>query len=86
MDEKTALKNNIGVISAEQQKGIIALVQECINQSNGEIFEFELDQLPARKCRELELYVNRCIQINKKKEVRKQNDAKRRKEQRERKN
>lgn len=31
MEEKTSLKNNIGLITAEQQKGIIALVQECIN-------------------------------------------------------
>ena len=43
MEEKTTLKNNIGLISAEQQKGIIAIVQECIDQRGGEIFEFELD-------------------------------------------
>jgi hypothetical protein len=46
-------------------------VQECINQNNNEIFEFELDQLPTRKCRELEAYVRKCIQINIKKEKRK---------------
>ena len=43
MDEKTKLKTDIGEITGEQQKGIISLVQECINQSNGDVFEFELD-------------------------------------------
>ena len=31
MDEKTNLKNSIAQITPEQQKGIIAIVQECIN-------------------------------------------------------
>lgn len=78
MDEKTNLKNSISMISPEQQRGIIILVQDCINQNNNEIFEFELDQLPTRKCRELEAYVRKCIQINIKKEKRKQADAARR--------
>jgi hypothetical protein len=43
MEEKTNLKNSISMISPEQQRGIIILVQDCINQNNNEIFEFELD-------------------------------------------
>jgi hypothetical protein len=43
MDEKTQLKNNIGNLTPEQQRGIIQIVSDCINQGNGEVFEFELD-------------------------------------------
>lgn len=78
MEEKTQLKNSIGMLTSDQQRGIINIVSECINQSNGEVFEFELDQLPTRKCRELEAYVKKCISINIKKEKRKQADAARR--------
>ena len=80
MEEKTQLKNSIGMLTPDQQRGIIAIVADCINQngSGGEVFEFELDQLPTRKCRELEAYVKKCISINIKKEKRKQADALRR--------
>jgi hypothetical protein len=78
IEEKTALKQSIGQLTPEQQRGIIDLVRECINQNNGEVFEFELDQLPLRKCRELEFYVKKCIQNNHKKQKRKQKDAARR--------
>ena len=62
MEEKTILKNNIGALTPEQQRGIIQIVADCINTAAGEVFEFELDQLPVRKCRELEQYVKKCIQ------------------------
>jgi hypothetical protein len=78
IDEKTQLKNSIGMLTPEQQRGIISIVSECINQNNNEVFEFELDQLPTRKCRELEVYVKKCISLNIKKEKRKQADAARR--------
>ena len=79
MDEKTQLKNSIGMLTPEQQRGIISIVSDCINQNGGsEVFEFELDQLPTRKCRELEAYVKKSISINIKKEKRKQADALRR--------
>lgn len=43
MDEKTQLKNSIAVLTPDQQRGIITIVSDCINQNNGEVFEFELD-------------------------------------------
>lgn len=70
-DEKNQLKLNIGLITPEQQRGIIDLVSDIINQNGSEVFEFELDQLPTRKCRQLENYVKLCISANTKKEKRK---------------
>ena len=81
LTEKNNLKNSISQLTTEQQRGIIDIVRECINQNSGEVFEFELDQLPARKCRELEQYVKRCITINNKKEKRKIADQQRRQQQ-----
>ncbi len=78
MEEKTVLKQHIGQLTSDQQRGIIDIVRDCINQSSNEIFEFELDQLPSRKCRELEQYVKKCIQTNVKKEKRKMADRARR--------
>jgi hypothetical protein len=78
IEEKNALKNNIGQLNEEQQRGIILLVQDVLSQNGGEVFEFELDQLPPRKCRELENYVKKCISANLKKEKRKIADQLRR--------
>jgi hypothetical protein len=47
------------------------------------VFEFELDMLTVRKCRELEKYVDGCIKENKKKAKRKEADKVRRDKQRE---
>jgi hypothetical protein len=62
-------------LTPEQQRGIIDIVKDSINQNNNEVFEFELDQLPVRKCRELDTYVKGCIKINQKKQKRKEADA-----------
>ena len=79
LDEKSQLKNSIPMLTQQQQNGIIQIVQQCIQQNNkGDVFEFELDQLPTRKCRELEDYVKRCLKENQKKLKRKEADAKRR--------
>lgn len=51
LEEKNQLKVNIGHLSPDQQRGIIDIVADCINQNGGEVFEFELDQIPPRKCR-----------------------------------
>lgn len=64
VQEKSQLKDSIVFLTPDQQRGIINIVSDCINQNNNEIFEFELDQLPPRKCRELEAYVKKCIQLN----------------------
>jgi hypothetical protein len=34
------------------------MLADVVNQSNQETFEFQLDDLPLQKCRELERYVN----------------------------
>lgn len=34
MEEKTQLKNSIGMLTPDQQRGIITIVSECINQNN----------------------------------------------------
>lgn len=64
IDEKNQLKNSIGLLTEEQQRGIINLVQDCLSTNGGEVFEFELDQLPPKKCRELENYVKKCLSVN----------------------
>jgi hypothetical protein len=61
VQEKTILKESIVHLTPDQQRGIINIVADCINQNNSEVFEFELDQLPPKKCRELEFYVKKCI-------------------------
>jgi len=43
LDEKNILKNNIGHLTPDQQRGIIEIVADVINQNGGEVFEFELD-------------------------------------------
>ena len=78
IDEKNQLKNSIGMLTEEQQRGIINLVQDCLSTNGGEVFEFELDQLPPKKCRELENYVKKCLSVNQKKEKRKIADQARR--------
>ena len=50
-DEKNNLKNSIGRLNPDQQRGIILIVRECIKYNEGDVFEFELDQLPAYICR-----------------------------------
>ena len=81
LEEKNELKANINKLTPDQQRGIIDIVRDCINQNGSDVFEFELDQLPPRKCRELEQYVKTCIQINNKKEKRKIADQQRRQQQ-----
>jgi len=77
-DEKNNLKHLIGKLTPEQQRGIIEIVSDVINQGGGDVFEFELDDLPPRKCRQLEMYVKLCISNNNKKEKRKIADQMRR--------
>ena len=81
--EKSALKDSIPELTFSQQSGILQIVQDsCNNKSQGEVYEFELDMLSVRKCRELEKYVSECIKENIKKKKRKDADKKRRENQR----
>lgn len=82
--EKSNLKDSIPQLSLNQQNGILKIVQDSCPQSrSGEVFEFELDMLTVRKCRELEKYVEGCIKENIKKKKRKDADKLRRDKQRE---
>lgn len=82
--EKNQLKDSIPMLTLAQQNGILKIVQDsCPQSGKGEVFEFELDMLPVRKCRELEKYVEDCIKENKKKAKRKETDKQRRAKQRE---
>ena len=81
--EKQTLKDSIPRLNMTQQTGILTIVQESLPKTaQGEVYEFELDMLPVRKCRELEKYVNDCIKENIKKTKRKEADKIRRDKQR----
>ncbi len=82
--EKSFLKDSIPQLTLSQQNGILNIVRDsCPQPAQGEVFEFELDMLPVRKCRELEKYVENCIKENAKKAKRKEADKVRRIKQRE---
>ena len=84
--EKQALKESIPELTHQQQSGILDIVRDACdnNGAKDDVFEFELDQLPVHKCRELQKYVERCIKENIKKDKRKQADFKRREEKKKR--
>lgn len=61
-EEKKALGDNIKKMDKEQLKGIVELLKGCINHDNSsKFFMFDIEQLPVRKCRELEAYVRSCL-------------------------
>ena len=44
LDEMHILKNNIGHLTPDQQRGIIEIVADVVsNQDGAEVFEFELE-------------------------------------------
>lgn len=52
--EKSELKDSIPLLTLPQQNGILKIVQDsCPQSAKDEVFEFELDMLTVRKCREL---------------------------------
>ena len=59
-EETSNLKNNIDNLTMLQKKGIVPIVQSCIQKnSNGDArYEFELDKLAPEVARKLEQYVN----------------------------
>ena len=77
--EKERLKHSISSLLPVQQTGIVKIVQAyCQKNNTSGVFEFELDQLPIDKLRELEAYVEQCQKENEKKKKRQEADAKRR--------
>ena len=59
-EETANLKNMIDSLTIEQKKGIVPIVQSCIQKNNnGDArYEFELDKLEPEIARKLESYVN----------------------------
>ena len=79
-EETSNLKSKIDSLNIEQKKGIVPIVQSCIQKNNnGDArYEFELDKLAPEVARKLESYVNEQDAINIKKQKRKEADKKRR--------
>ena len=61
MEEKTILGEKIGELNNEQLKGIIKIIEHNISDNKDEYFEFDIDKLSIKKCRELESYVKNCL-------------------------
>ena len=61
-EERAELANLIGKLKQDQQLGIVTIVQDGREISQDEQqFTFDLQNLTARKQRELEAYVKKCI-------------------------
>jgi hypothetical protein len=59
--EKKQLCENIKKIEPKFLKGVLEIVKECTD-IKGEELEFDIDKLPPRICRDLEKYINNCLQ------------------------
>ena len=66
VEEKNQLGNDIRSLNKEQLKGIIRILKESSDFPKTKYFEFDIDQLPNKKLRELEKYVKECINLNNK--------------------
>ena len=66
VEEKNQLGNDIRSLNKEQLKGIIRILRESDSYPKTKYFEFDIDQLPNKKLRELEKYVKECISLNNK--------------------
>jgi hypothetical protein len=64
-EEKKALSRSIRNLTAPQLKGIIKIVKDMFPEKDG-MLEFDIDNLPPRKCRELEEYVRKARNPGKK--------------------
>eukprot|EP00358_Blepharisma_japonicum_P004489 CAMPEP_0202949822 /NCGR_PEP_ID=MMETSP1395-20130829/16647_1 /ASSEMBLY_ACC=CAM_ASM_000871 /TAXON_ID=5961 /ORGANISM="Blepharisma japonicum, Strain Stock R1072" /LENGTH=237 /DNA_ID=CAMNT_0049653185 /DNA_START=477 /DNA_END=1187 /DNA_ORIENTATION=- len=60
LNEKKVLCSNIKKLDPKYLKGVLDIVQECMNVQ-GEELEFDIDKLPSNVCRELEKYVKQCL-------------------------
>lgn len=62
IEEKNKLKEHIVSLPQDKLAGVISIIQDTINASkNNDVLEFDIDSLPARKCRELEQYVEKVM-------------------------
>ena len=68
MIEKNTLGANIRCLNADQLRGIIAILSDSSSvEQNLKYFEFDIENLPVRKLRELEKYVKNSLHIVNKK-------------------
>ena len=72
-NEKATLRNNIGLLKAEQVRGIVRIVADTMNLKNKKYLEFDIDTLSTKKLRELDHYVKNCLRKNKKHQTKENN-------------
>lgn len=62
IQEKNSLRTNIMRITPDKVQGLIAIIQSAVDTSKSKgSLEFNIDKLPIEMCRELERYVNNCV-------------------------
>ena len=59
--EKKALCQSIKNLDPKYLKGVLDIVKECMD-IQGEELEFDIDKLPLKVCRELDVYVKHSLQ------------------------
>lgn len=59
--EKKSLCQSIKNLDPKYLKGVLDIVKECMD-IQGEELEFDIDKLPPKVCRELDVYVKQCVQ------------------------
>lgn len=70
--EKSLLRSNILKLPPDKISEMLPIIQDSIDMSNSkESVEFDIDNLPTRKCRELEQFVNACLPKPKSSKVKK---------------
>lgn len=60
--EKKGLCQSIKNLDPKYLKGVLDIVKECMD-IQGEELEFDIDKLPPKVCRELDIYVKQCLQV-----------------------
>ena len=70
LQEKRVLGQNIRKLEPQYLIGVINIVKECMDVG-GEEFEFDLDKLPPKICRDLERYVKQSLQTSSKSQKKK---------------
>lgn len=63
--EKKSLCQSIKSLEPKHLKGVLEIVKECMD-IKGEELEFDIDNLPPKVCRELDVYVKNCSSGKKK--------------------
>ncbi len=63
---KISLVNNIKSLNADQIKGVINIIHDNLNVDE-KTMEFDVNNLPVEKLRELDKYVKKCLKIRKSK-------------------